>query len=178
MKWSTLSLAAAVTLLLLADFLAFHDLLQPHTVRDWLVLAVSALPWSASSADPRALSAWTAQVVERTAGAAALAVLLGFLATRMLFLQWATLIPWAVAAVVVGAISRDRREALAGGAAYGFALGFSFTAFGYGGSDPLLGKVPFFAILGVVSAAFGMALSLAAHWLLPVLRRRSAGGPR
>ena len=43
MKWSTLSLAAAVTLLLLADFLAFHDLLEPHTVRDWLVLAASAL---------------------------------------------------------------------------------------------------------------------------------------
>ena len=43
MKWSMLSLAAAVTLLLFADFLAFHDLLEPHTVRDWLVLAASAL---------------------------------------------------------------------------------------------------------------------------------------
>ena len=43
MKWWTLSLAAAVTLLLLADFLAFHDLFEPHTVRDWLVLAASAL---------------------------------------------------------------------------------------------------------------------------------------
>jgi hypothetical protein len=43
MKWSTLSLAAAVVLLLLADFLAFHDLFEPHTVRDWLMLAASAL---------------------------------------------------------------------------------------------------------------------------------------
>ena len=43
MKWSTVSLAAAVVLLILADFLAFHDLLEPHTVRDWLVLAASAL---------------------------------------------------------------------------------------------------------------------------------------
>ena len=43
MKWSMLSLAAAVTLLLFVDFLAFHDLLEPHTVRDWLVLAASAL---------------------------------------------------------------------------------------------------------------------------------------
>ena len=43
MKWSTLSLVAAVALLLLADFLAFHDLFEPHTMRDWLVLAASAL---------------------------------------------------------------------------------------------------------------------------------------
>ena len=43
MKWSTLSLAAAVVLLMLADFLAFHDVLEPHTVRDWLMLAASAL---------------------------------------------------------------------------------------------------------------------------------------
>jgi len=43
MKWSTFSLAAALVLLLFADFLAFHDLFEPHTVRDWLVLAASAL---------------------------------------------------------------------------------------------------------------------------------------
>lgn len=43
MKWSMLSLAAAVILLLLADVLAFHDLFEPHTVRDWLMLAGSAL---------------------------------------------------------------------------------------------------------------------------------------
>ena len=43
MKWQTLLLALAVTLLLLADFLAFHDVFEPHTVREWLVLAASAL---------------------------------------------------------------------------------------------------------------------------------------
>jgi hypothetical protein len=37
------SLAAAVVLLLLADLLAFHDLFEPHTVRDWLMLAATAL---------------------------------------------------------------------------------------------------------------------------------------
>ncbi|HEY3072602.1 MAG TPA: hypothetical protein VGJ46_07265 [Candidatus Limnocylindrales bacterium] len=42
-EWSTLSLVAAVVLLLVADFLAFHDLFEPHTVRDWLMLAASAL---------------------------------------------------------------------------------------------------------------------------------------
>lgn len=43
MNWSMSSLAAALVLLLLADFLAFHDLFEPHTVRDWLMLAASAL---------------------------------------------------------------------------------------------------------------------------------------
>lgn len=43
MKWSTMLLASAVGLLLLADFLTFHDLFEPHTVRDWLVLAASGL---------------------------------------------------------------------------------------------------------------------------------------
>jgi hypothetical protein len=43
MKWSILSLAAGVVLLLVADFLAFHDLFEPHTVRDWLMLAGSGL---------------------------------------------------------------------------------------------------------------------------------------
>ena len=43
MKWTLVVLSLAVILLLLADFLAFHDLFEPHTVRDWLVLAASAL---------------------------------------------------------------------------------------------------------------------------------------
>ena len=43
MKWSFAVLAAAVILLLLADLLAFHDLFEPHTVRDWMVLVASGL---------------------------------------------------------------------------------------------------------------------------------------
>ena len=41
------SLAAAVVLLLLADMLAFHDLFEPHTVRDWMMLAASVLAMAA-----------------------------------------------------------------------------------------------------------------------------------
>jgi hypothetical protein len=43
MKWSTMSLVSAVVLLLLADFLAFHDLFEPHSIRDWLMLVGSGL---------------------------------------------------------------------------------------------------------------------------------------
>jgi hypothetical protein len=43
MRWSILALGGAVILLLLADALAFHDLFEPHTVRDWLMLGGTAL---------------------------------------------------------------------------------------------------------------------------------------
>jgi len=47
MKWQVALLAAGVVMLLLADFLAFHDLFESHTVRDWLTLAGSALAFVA-----------------------------------------------------------------------------------------------------------------------------------
>lgn len=43
MRWSMLFLVVGVMLLLLADVLAFHDLFEPHTARDWLMLAGSVL---------------------------------------------------------------------------------------------------------------------------------------
>jgi hypothetical protein len=43
MKWTMLALGAAVVLLLLADFLAFHDLFEPHTGTEWLMLGASVL---------------------------------------------------------------------------------------------------------------------------------------
>lgn len=43
MKWTLVSLGAAVLLLLVADLLAFHDWFEPHTVRDWIMLAASGL---------------------------------------------------------------------------------------------------------------------------------------
>ena len=111
---------------------------------------------------------------ERLAGSAAAGVALGLLASRLLFLQAATLIPWALAGLLIGALCRSSREALAAGAVYGFALGFSFTASGYAGADPILGKLPFFALLGAVSAVFGAALGVAGLWLARRIRPSSA----
>ena len=36
MRWLTVALGATVVLLLFADFLAFHDLFEPHTGTDWI----------------------------------------------------------------------------------------------------------------------------------------------
>lgn len=41
MRWTQLALGATVILLLLADFLAFHDLFEPHTGTEWLILAAT-----------------------------------------------------------------------------------------------------------------------------------------
>jgi hypothetical protein len=106
--------------------------------------------------------------------AVALGILLGVLGSRMLFLQWATLIPWGLVAVVVGVLARDRGQAIVDGAVYGFALGFSFMVAGYGGTDPVVAKAPFFAIIGLVSAGFGAVLSLAAQFVASRWRARSA----
>jgi hypothetical protein len=42
-KVDGLVIVAATLLLLAVDWLAFHDLREPHTVRDWLMLVASAL---------------------------------------------------------------------------------------------------------------------------------------
>ena len=95
----------------------------------------------------------------RVAGAAVLGLVLGYAGSQLLNLQWATLIPWALGGLAVGAVCRVRSEALVAGLAYGFVLGFSFMVVGYNGTDPIVGKLPFFAIIGVVSAAFGGVLA-------------------
>jgi hypothetical protein len=43
MRSPILWLAAGVVLLLLADALAFHDVFEPHAVRDWMMLLASGL---------------------------------------------------------------------------------------------------------------------------------------
>lgn len=43
MKWFMSFVAVAVILLGLADLLTFHDLFEPHTARDWLMLVASGL---------------------------------------------------------------------------------------------------------------------------------------
>jgi len=51
MRWTLLVLRAAVVLLLLADFLALHDLFEPHTGTDWLMLAATVLTFTVLAAE-------------------------------------------------------------------------------------------------------------------------------
>jgi len=70
-----------------------------------------------------------------------------------------SLIPWAAAGLVVGWLSPDTSRARANGAAFGFALAFTFMAVGYDGAPALVTRLPFFAALGLFGAACGVILT-------------------
>ncbi|MDQ6771296.1 MAG: DUF6518 family protein [Gemmatimonadota bacterium] len=84
------------------------------------------------------------------------------------------LIPWGVAALLLG-LWGNKREALKSGAIYGFALSFAFLVAGYNGTASLMSRFPFFAILSLFGAVCGLALSATGHYLkLRFARPRSA----
>ena len=88
-----------------------------------------------------------------------LGFLLGWSATHALFLQWWTLLPWGLAGVGLGHRA-TRTSAVIAGALYGFVLCFVFTLAGYGGTAPVITRVPFFTVVGVVGAVCGLVLAL------------------
>ena len=95
----------------------------------------------------------------RFASAVILGLLLAWGAAHAMFLQWWTLVPWALAGIALG-YRAGRGEAVVAGALYGFVLCFMFTLLGYGGAAPLLSRVPFFTALGLVGALCGLPLAL------------------
>ena len=97
--------------------------------------------------------------MRRFVTAIALGVLLGWAATHAFFLQWWTLVPWGLAAVGLGHRATRASAAIAG-ALYGFVLCFVFTLAGYGGTAPVIARVPFFTVLGGVGAVCGLLLAL------------------
>ena len=77
--------------------------------------------------------------------------------------SWLCLIPWGVAGLLLGWWSRGRRQALWGGALYGFCISFAFLVAGYQGSAPVMSHVAAFSILSLVGAVCGVALGLGAR---------------
>ena len=110
----------------------------------------------------------------RYAGLVAVGATLGVLGARYLFVGSSlSLVPWGLVAVVVGVLAHSRRAALAGAAAYGFALAFTFMVAGYDGTATVLSRVPFFAILGLVGAACAALLALLGSLVATATRRRN-----
>jgi hypothetical protein len=115
------------------------------------------------------------QSILESVGAAALGAALGAIGARSLLVgSGLSLIPWAAAGLVLGWLSPDPRRARANGAVFGFALAFTFMAAGYDGAPALVIRVPFFAALGLVGAACGVALTS----LGPRVRSRARGTGR
>ena len=100
---------------------------------------------------------------------AAAGLVLGFVGTKLLFLGGLTLLPWAVAALLIGWLSRDAKLAFVNGAIYGFVLSFVFMLAGYEGNE-VVAKLPFFVLLGL----FGGVCGLIWAWLGRLLRARFA----
>jgi hypothetical protein len=70
------------------------------------------------------------------------------------------LIPWAIAGLTIGYMSADWRQAAASGGLFGFLVAFCFMVAGYNGSESLVSRVPFFALLGIFGAICGIAWAL------------------
>jgi len=66
---------------------------------------------------------------------------------------------WAAAAFVCGAIARSRREAILAGLVFGVVVSIVFLARGYAGVEPLVTRLPFFALLALFGAACGALIS-------------------
>lgn len=96
--------------------------------------------------------------MRRTIVSICLGALLGIVGARYLLVGSALcLVPWSIAGLCIGYFN-DRRGAMINGAVYGFVLSFAFMCAGYKGAAPLLMRVPFFLLLGLIGGACGFAL--------------------
>ena len=97
--------------------------------------------------------------------------LLGFLGSRYLFVgSWLSLIPWGIIGLAIGVFS-NKRSSILNGALYGFALAFVFTLAGYAGAAPILSRIPFFGVLGIVGAICGGILGILGYLLKTIIHK-------
>ncbi|MGH7733978.1 MAG: hypothetical protein ACREOE_09840 [Gemmatimonadales bacterium] len=97
--------------------------------------------------------------------------ILGVIGARYLFVgSWLSLVPWSIAGLAIGYWARPG-EWIRTGLAYGFALLLAFMIAGYSGVAPLLTRLPFFAVVALVGAIYGIVLT-GAGWAV-----RRAGRP-
>jgi len=115
--------------------------------------------------------------MSRFASAVVVGLLLGWAAAHALFLHWWTLVPWGLGALALG-YRAGRGEAATAGALYGFVLCFTFTLAGYTGAAPVVSRVPFFTLLGLVGALCGLVLALLGVLLRPTRRERAPSSSR
>ena len=100
----------------------------------------------------------------RILAAIILGIALGFVAAHMLVMQWFTLVPWGIAGILLG-IGAPRWKALVTGGVYGFVLCFVFLLAGYTGTQPVITRLPFFAVIGLFGALCGAALGFVGSML-------------
>lgn len=98
--------------------------------------------------------------------AAFLGFILAIIASKMLFVgSGMTLIPWGLVGLAMGIYAKSTKEAVINGGIYGFVLSFMFMIIGYTGIQPLVTRLPFFAVLGIFGALCGIFLGFTGHFL-------------
>src|SRR5712664_3118443 len=115
------------------------------------------MPWRAAASGTRINHVISAQ---RVAVPLVVGSLVGVSGQYYLSLGFYSLIPWGIAGLALGWWSRKGEPAIVG-ALYGFALCFVFMVWGYNGSASLIGRLPFFALIGAFGAVCGLPLGIA-----------------
>ena len=75
------------------------------------------------------------------------------------------LLPWTVAGLVIGYLSKTRKESIISGVVFGFLLSFLFMVHGYQGKNPITQAIPLFLGLGLFGALCGTILSFVSFTL-------------
>jgi hypothetical protein len=88
--------------------------------------------------------------------------------TPLLAGQWANLIVWALAGIVLGLFAKTGRDALWGGIVYGLFLTVTFLLAGFQGAPD---KLPAFLLLTLALSVVGMLCGAACVWLGSRARR-------
>ena len=111
----------------------------------------------------------------KTITAMIVGALLGVIGSRYLFVGSAlSLIPWGIAGCLIGIWSDTRRQSILNGGLYGFVLSFVFMLSGYAGSEPVISRFPFFALLGLFGAVCGLILGWIGFFLKSKFAQRKS----
>lgn len=88
--------------------------------------------------------------------------ILGIVGARYLFVNsWLSLIPWGAAGFILGWTSSNKKTAVINGFIYGFFLTFIFMISGYNGAQPVITRIPPFAIIGIIGGTCGVIAAMA-----------------
>jgi len=111
--------------------------------------------------------------MKKTAIVGIIGALLGIIGSRILFVGSAlSLIPWGLVGLADGIYAKNTKEAVVSGFVYGFLLSFVFMLSGYNGTQSIITRVPFFAILGLFGAFCGLILAYIGFFIKNKLKLR------
>jgi hypothetical protein len=109
-----------------------------------------------------------------TLSAAALGLAFGGLfSTLLLFLQWTSVIPWALTALLIGQQAPDQKSGAVAAAVFGIVLSYSFLAIGYRGATDAWSLLKIFAVFFVLLGLFGGACGAVLGFTGASLKRKA-----